>query len=38
MNASSAYSPEIVRYLFEKQVVCSAMIEALGGLLGALLG
>jgi hypothetical protein len=35
-NASSAYSSEIIRYLLEKQVVCSAMIEASGGLLGAL--
>jgi hypothetical protein len=35
-NASSAYSPEIIRYLLEKQVACSAMIEAPGGLLGAL--
>ena len=36
-NAASAYSPEIIRYLLEKQVVCSAMIEAPGGLLGALM-
>ena len=36
-NASSAYSPEIVQYLLENQVVCSAMIEAPGGLLGALM-
>ena len=35
-NASSAYSPEIIQYLLEKRVVCSAMIEAPGGLLGAL--
>jgi hypothetical protein len=35
-NASSAYSREIIGYLLEKQVVCSAMIEAPGGLLGAL--
>jgi hypothetical protein len=35
-DASSAYSPEIIQYLLEKQVVCSAMIEAPGGLLGAL--
>ena len=37
-NAPSAYSPEIIQYLLEKQVVCSAMIEAPGGLLGALRG
>ena len=35
-GAASAYSPEIIRYLLEKQVVCSAMIEGPGGLLGAL--
>jgi hypothetical protein len=35
-KTSSAYFPAIVRYLLEKQVVCSAMIEAPGGLLGAL--
>jgi hypothetical protein len=35
-NTSSAYSQEIIQYLLEKQVVCSAMIEAPGGLLGAL--
>lgn len=34
--AASAYSSEVIRYLLEKQVVCSAMIEAPGGLLGAL--
>ena len=35
-NASSAYSSEIIQYLLEKQVICSAMIDAPGGLLGAL--
>ena len=35
-DALSAYSPEIIQYLLEKQLVCSAMIEAPGGLLGAL--
>ena len=35
-NASSAYSPEIIQYLLGKQVICSAMIESPGGLLGVL--
>jgi hypothetical protein len=33
---SGAYSPEIIRYLLEKQVVGSTMVEAPGGLFGAL--
>ena len=35
-NALNAYSPEIIRYLLDHRVVCSAMIEAPGSLLGAL--
>ena len=35
-SALNAYSPEIIRYLLKNQVVCSAMIEVPGCLLGAL--
>ena len=36
LTAANAYSSEIIQYLLEKQVICSAMIDAPGGLLGAL--
>ncbi|KAF8805835.1 hypothetical protein BYT27DRAFT_7191996 [Phlegmacium glaucopus] len=35
-TTSNGYSPEIVRYLLDNRVVCSAMIDAPGALLGAL--
>ncbi|KAJ3517602.1 hypothetical protein NLJ89_g407 [Agrocybe chaxingu] len=35
-KAPSAYASEIVRYLLERQLVCSSMISMSGGLLGAL--
>ena len=34
--AKVAYASEVVHYLLEKQVVCSAMVPVPGGLLGAL--
>ncbi|KAF4619578.1 hypothetical protein D9613_004793 [Agrocybe pediades] len=34
--ATAAYSPEVVRYLLEKRLICSTMVSAPGGLLGAL--
>ena len=36
LTASKAYSLEIIRYLLDHWVVCSTMVEAPGGLLGAL--
>lgn len=34
--APVSYQPDVVRYLLEQRVVCSAMIPTPGGLLGAL--